>query len=297
MITIILPTRSNLHLESAIHSVLNALDDIEYILLIIDTSEFGNATVLLNSEKVVLLHAPNASYTQAIYSARDIVTTKYVGLMNDDDLVSKFRFKAGLDAIIQNEADLVTTKLKKFPKRVPNLNPWPPINGSMHPFLLIGPYFANASWIFTRDLYHQMIDQIPDASSWDWIVSLNLFQNKKVVYLNEKSYFYRQHEGQVTKSIEYRASAFDSVYPHWLNINQYYSISTISKNTAQLIAMPSTYFPKNIYSELKLLNIWFSQFNHKVKLSKKQQIWLFYHRALRNAIWAVRVLQRLLKSF
>ena len=206
-VSVLLPFhRVDEYLYSAINSCLNSIDcRIEIVL--IDTRDNNKVPKLqLNnqSEHVVRnINAPGASYYSALKQGLEFASSRYIALMNSDDLISKVRFKLQLDRLKESQSDLCVTDMRKFSRKIENK--LPSILGEIRynnfspHFLLLGAYWANATWLFLKDwaIENDVFEEVGEFS--DWKSALRTFPKTRIVWIREELYYYRLHKLQTTK--------------------------------------------------------------------------------------------------
>jgi hypothetical protein len=72
----------------------------------------------------------------------------------------------------------------------------------------------------------------------DWRIGMSAFTNTKIRFIDEKLYFYRKHNNQVTSNTKIEASRMDPVYLQWKSLSNYYELSCSSRGVFDLMATP-----------------------------------------------------------
>ena len=152
-----------------------------------------------NLPKIIYLKTGGQKgYGYALALGTKHINAKYVALMNSDDLIHEDRFLKQIENI--GTADLTITDMAKINYRGNRL---PFLGGRVRSetydpiLLLLGAYGANATWLSTSKWWSE--NSFFDSDDClDWRIALAKFSKTKIVYLNNKYYFYRSHRGQST---------------------------------------------------------------------------------------------------
>lgn len=182
---------------------------------------------------------------------------EYLAIMNSDDLVKPDRFSQQLNLLITGQGDLCVTGIQKFALVLGFKIQIPTISGeeqlrAYHPcYLLLGPYGANASWMWAEKNNLQF--EPGDLS--DWHTALKKFRDLKILFIPEKLYLYRQHRKQLTRNATSRTIDFEAIFPAWEKLNAEYGLPKLSVDSAKLLS--ATWLPKSGKPNVKELITWF----------------------------------------
>jgi hypothetical protein len=185
--------------------------------------------------KIRTICLPGATYGEALDFSKFAVNSKYVALMNDDDLVTADRFSSQYMRILSDDAEICVAKFKHFGDRKISLN-LQPLQKFTYEMLFLGPYCANAT-SFMETSFFQNLPSLK-SENWDWNVALLNFKNARITYLPKVVYLYRQHEGQTTREADYRSNLFDSMSPQLTQSFQAFSGKEISNSALKALAFP-----------------------------------------------------------
>lgn len=283
-LTVIIPVSRVDWLRICIESVHLAVKESELVteVFLVDTREHPIPDLQNFSQNfsldIKIFRLPGASYGQALDYCKSYIKSEFVALMNDDDLVTNYRFLKQYDQIIANDAEVCIGKFRRLGEKNFSLN-FQPFKTFSYDMLFMGPYCANATWF----LKAQFFKNLPSINSknWDWNIALIAFNTARVTYLSEVIYLYRQHGGQVTRGPEYRLELFNSVYPQWKeSFHSNYGYKASSKAT-KAIAFP--YLPNDV--EFKDLSQMLNIFWNLRRNFLKAPIWMAYHVLVRLALF------------
>lgn len=154
-------------------------------------------------------------YGLALKLGTSKINSKYVALMNSDDLIHPDRFMKQIEAI--KTKDLCFTKMSRINQFNQNL---PFLFGSIHSsdydpiLLLLGSYGANATWLMTADWWNK--NSFFDSElGLDWRIAMKSFLHTDYIYLNEPLYFYRKHSLQSSR-VERDYRNYDLIFQSWM---------------------------------------------------------------------------------
>ena len=139
-------------------------------------------------------------YANALRLGTSYITQDFVALFNSDDLIDPSRFKKQIKEL--DKAELCISKISRI--KHDNSKSYSMIGemGSKHYdpiFLLLGAYGADASWSMRTEWWKR--NAFFDNQDYlDWRIALKSFKETTISYIPEPLYFYRKHEGQVTKN-------------------------------------------------------------------------------------------------
>jgi len=284
-LTVIIPVSRINWLNVCIDSVQLAVQEskLETEVLLIDTrqnsSEDLQELTSNYSVEIKFHNLPGASYSEALDYSKNHINSQFVALMNDDDLVSKDRFLKQYKLIVSNDAEVCIGKFRRLGTMSFSFN-LQPFKTFSYEMLFLGPYCANATWLLKTEFFKNLPSL--NSKNWDWNIALMVLMSARVTYLPQVVYFYRQHDGQITRRPEYRLELFDSVYPQLEeSLRLSYGFVTSSK-VIKAIAFP--YLPNDVGSKdlLQVLRI----FWRLRKSFAKAPIWMTYHFLIRMAYFS-----------
>jgi glycosyltransferase involved in cell wall biosynthesis len=178
----------------------------------------------MHSDQILELVCPKADYVTALRFGLSKTQSKYVALMNSDDLIHESRFINQIQALENSNFKMCVTNLSKFSItkqqkwiEIPALLGDPPSNFH-EALLLLGSFRADASWCFNQEWAHEvnLFGQESDVS--DWCTAMRTINGGNTIILSEDQYFYRMHSGQITRSE--RIPNSDFFYSNWKTLNQ-----------------------------------------------------------------------------
>jgi glycosyltransferase involved in cell wall biosynthesis len=157
----------------------------------------------------------NAGYGLALKLGTSKINSKYVALMNSDDLIHPERFVKQIEAI--KSRDLCFTKMSRINQFNQNL---PFLFGSILSsdydpiFLLLGSYGANATWLMTAEWWDKNCF-FDSELGLDWRIAMKSFLHTDFIYLNEPLYYYRKHSLQSSRT-ERNYRNYDAIFRSWI---------------------------------------------------------------------------------
>jgi glycosyltransferase involved in cell wall biosynthesis len=292
-VEVILPFHVNdKHLSDALESTLFALPANSRIIAV---NTISQSKLLPENNLIREVFAPGAGYFEALRTGLNVATSKYVALMNSDDLCEPKRFLKQLEALEISASQVCMTGIKKFSEEktfLPTLVGEPPKRFVL-PMLLLGSYYSDASWMFEREiaLTHDFFSANLDYS--DWTLGMRILKQCKVIYISERLYFYRMHENQLTRRKENDSDAF---YSAWRELNNSYGLPSLSNSEIRILAKP--WLLDSSVKSLSNIDMWIKEFsknntglNLREKLRVKQVIarrLLFYFYATRQGNFGFR---------
>jgi hypothetical protein len=135
--------------------------------------------------------------------------SEFVALMNSDDWSSPDRLFKQINELDRREGDIAICSLVKF--KDSRLIPAFLGEFKSHEFdprvLLLGAYGADATWLTKRDTWVACF-HFEESLVSDWLSAMKILPKLRVVSVNEKLYWYRQHTNQVTKMSVQQNDAF-----------------------------------------------------------------------------------------
>ena len=280
-LSILLPVVKVEYLEECLDSLLHSVSRIEVKaeLIIIKAREVKLPDLQQYGKLEIKVHdLLGANYSEAVMCGVENSNFEVIALMNDDDLVSPYRFQEQIEILFFADTDLVITNFKKFGKKQPtlglNFNP-----GRLyhHSYLFLGPYGANATWMFQKDWFYKYKEIIGTSNNFDWSFALSSFKNSKIKYISETLYFYRQHQTQITMHESYREKLFDDMHALLARqIKNQFNLA-IGINTIRALAFP--YLRNQITSQVarELICILAKIWNSK----ESRGFWLLYQITIR----------------
>jgi hypothetical protein len=214
--------------------------------------------------------------------------------MNDDDLVSKYRFVDQLQKIAALKADYSICKFKYSGEFKLSFNLLPPLTSYRIEWLLLGPYGANATLLAKRQWFSAGIRNHIEGPSWDWNFALAHYHQGVCAPIAKKHYIYRIHNNQITGEPWFKRDRLNNLYNPWLELSNKYGLPTCGRQAFLLIVSPQDYLNKRIkvseYSAYQVLRE-FSQWNAALakhlraqRISFLEWMWFSYHIAARYAI-------------
>jgi hypothetical protein len=231
------------------------------------------------STEIKLHNLPGATYSEVLDYSKSHIDSRFVALMNDDDLVSRGRFLNQYKQIVAYDADVCIGKFRRLGAMSFSFN-LQPFKTFSYEMLFLGPYCANATWLLSA-AYFKSLPSLA-SKNWDWNIALKNLNCAQVTYLPHVVYFYRQHDGQVTRKPEYRLELFESVYPQW---RESFRLSYgFEPSTKAIKAVGFPYLPNDVRLRdlLQVLKIFWSLRNSFVKAP----LWMTYHFLVRLAYFS-----------
>ena len=220
-IDVLLPFhKADEHFYSALKSLeLSSYKNLN-VILINDCIQECQSSIMkkLENYKLRFLYARtkgNIGYGLALKLGTSKINSKYVALLNSDDLIHPERFVKQIEAI--KAKDLCFTKMSRINQFNQNL---PFLFGSMRSsdydpiFLLLGSYGANATWLMTAEWWDKNCF-FDSELGLDWRIAMKSFLHTDFVYLNEPLYFYRKHSLQSSRT-ERNYRNYDAIFQSWI---------------------------------------------------------------------------------
>ena len=255
---VILPFHVNdKHLSDALASTLLALPANSRVIAV---NTISKNKILPENKLIHEVAAPGAGYFEALRAGLNVATSKYVALMNSDDLCDPKRFLMQLEALESSASQVCITGIRKFSEEktyLPTLVGEPPKRFVLS-MLLLGSYYSDASWMFDREiaLTHDFFS--PNLDYSDWTLGMRILKECDVVYVSEKLYFYRMHKNQLTRQMEFDSDEF---YSAWRQLNKSFGLPSLSNSEIRVLAKP--WLLDSSVESLSNIEMWCGEFSKK----------------------------------
>jgi len=179
-----------------------------------------------------------SGYGAALKVGSKQISSKYVALMNSDDLIDPLRFQK--QRIALETSDICFTRVKRIgPDNRNRKSLLGEISSSFFDpiYLLFGSYGANASWAMHAEWWKQ--NAFFDLQEClDWRIALNSFSTSKIKFLPEDLYYYRKHPNQITAQKNLSVDRFHSLYSLWEKFASDLPIADCSQNIFYSFGIP-----------------------------------------------------------
>ena len=201
--------RDDIFLREAIRSVLSNKGVSVRLLLVDDRI---NPEFIPDLDAKIMLRTGGLGYAGAINSAKKLITSDYVALMNSDDWCAPDRFLRQINALSLSGCDLAICGMKKFKDKRLVTSMLGEIVGEEYDsrLLILGAYGANATWLSTKKTWMRFV-HFEDSSISDWLSGLTFFSKINVVLVNQTLYWYRQHSLQITNELSQKTRGFHEI--------------------------------------------------------------------------------------
>lgn len=202
----------------------------------LDLSYSSQLDELLMKKRVHYFRNLNHGYGNCLNLGINKSDSKFIALMNADDLVHPNRLKLQVSEFVEMKCDVVTTKLQKFSGKLMK----PQLAGyftspDFHPLqLLFGSYSANASSMYTRTWLSED-KRFLNSDMADYMFALQNYDKAKVRHINQELYYYRRHRFQTTSQTRVIPKNF---FVAWKRISDFYAFPYISESTLGSLAFP-----------------------------------------------------------
>jgi hypothetical protein len=179
-----------------------------------------------------------SGYGEALKIGSQLIQADSCALMNSDDVVHPERFIKQLKVL--DDAELVVAKMQRINETGKT---FPSLGGSItsqtyDPFLLLfGSYGADATWCM-RSSWWKDKAFFDSYECLDWRIAMHNFEQTKIKLINEKLYFYRKHNQQVTANTSLDSKLYDPVYLQWQKLSHQYGLEFGSRAVFDLMATP-----------------------------------------------------------
>ena len=296
-ISIIVPVYNvEKYLENCIESILNqTFKDFELIL--VDDGSTDNSSKICDiyekkDSRIKVIHKNNGGLSSARNAGLDIACGKYVGFVDSDDYIHYQMYEKLYSQIIKNKADISICgfqKVKEFEKGLL----------STHKFYEKVELFNNiealeqlyckystefvVSWnkLYIKTLFKDIKFKEGAIHEDEFIIHQLLYKVNKVVYNNEKLYFYLQRKGSIVNS-EAKVYQIDKIYALSDRIKFFYdkNLTDLTYKTEKIYMWKifSVYsYLNNFYSSSELLKLRID-FYKLIKIFRKNRIYTLKER-------------------
>jgi glycosyltransferase involved in cell wall biosynthesis len=200
-VTVVLPFHRNedILLNEAIKSVLNS-SGVDIELILVDNRVKSSELNIYKDDRIITLRNKVPGYGLSLNMGIAVASSKWVALMNSDDLVLKDKLFSQVELMKLENTDLCITAMQKFGRRANvNLTGDQPRSGYSPYLLFLGAYGANATLMFNSEKIPNM--KFSREFHADWILGLEHFFDHSISYINKPKYLYRTHTGQITHKL------------------------------------------------------------------------------------------------
>ena len=203
------------YLENCIESILNqTFKDFELIL--VDDGSTDNSGKICDiyekkDTRIKVIHKNNGGLSSARNAGLDIADGKYIGFVDSDDYIHYQMYEKLYSQIINNKADISVCgfqKVKKFKKDLLSTNKFYEkvelfnnIEALEQLYCKYSTEFV-VSWnkLYIKTLFKDIKFKEGAIHEDEFIIHQLLYKVNKVVYNNEKLYFYLQRKGSIVSS-------------------------------------------------------------------------------------------------
>ena len=267
-VDILLPFHSfDTYLDVAIQSVLASEGVSVHLILIDDRPTDKSDDIHKRYPEATLLKTYGIGYYSALNAGQLYLKSDYVGTMNSDDIISPNKLTKQIEKLDKTHSDLCVTHIRKFSGSRGLLSKLGAnYSDTFQPeYLLMGSYFADATWVATRDCWEKYIS-FGTEKMGDWALALKIFLKLRIIVEPTTHYWYRKHNMQVTSNIDFHKSAGSEIYPNWLFLSEMLGWPELNRNSFGLIASPLS-LTDNLTSEdiCKTIAWLFELMNHTDK--------------------------------
>ena len=296
-ISIIVPVYNvEKYLENCIESILNqTFKDFELIL--VDDGSTDNSGKICDiykkkDSRIKVIHKNNGGLSSARNAGLDIACGKYVGFVDSDDYIHYQMYEKLYHQIIKNKADISVCgfqKVKQFEKDLLSTNKFYEkvelfnnIEALEQLYCKYSTEFV-VSWnkLYIKTLFKDIKFKEGAIHEDEFIIHQLLYKVNKVVYNNEKLYFYLQRKGSIVSS-EAEVYQIDKIYALSDRIKFFYdkNLTDLTYKTEKIYMWKifSVYsYLNNFYSSSELLKLRID-FYKLIKIFRKNRIYTLKER-------------------
>lgn len=210
-------------------------------IILVDDRKSDDSDLDFDLRGIKLIRSFGVGYAKALNLGLKEIETDNFAMQDSDDLTDRFRLRKQLDLLNSQGLDFVVCQMRKITSVGSPSIRQPLIFRDSSIFRetnLIGSINSNSSWVCKAYLLKERNFLSERYASLDWATTLQLEKEIRVGFLNEKLYFYRQHDLQMTKRDDYKLEAFFEVFPLWDKLNRELGLPELSAAEAQMIAAP-----------------------------------------------------------
>ena len=200
-VTVVLPFHRNedIFLNEAIKSVLNS-SGVDIELILVDNRVKSSELNIYKDDRIITLRNKVPGYGLSLNMGIALASSKWVALMNSDDLVLKDKLFSQVELMKLENTDLCITGMQKFGRWAKvNLTGDQPRSGYSPYLLFLGAYGANATLMFNSEKIPNM--KFSREFHADWILGMEYYFDHSISYINKPKYLYRTHVGQITHKL------------------------------------------------------------------------------------------------
>ena len=235
------------YLWEAIDSILDSRGVAVRILLIndIEDAEVSSKFQLqierylnITDANYLILRNLGRSYATSLNVSRAWIQSDFVAILNSDDLSTPFRLQSQVQALEKSGAELAVGKIVKFQGKLR----LPSMSGALNPssfrwqHLLLGAYGSDASVVVTREAWFEHFTFDEHSCRSDWVTALKMYQNLKIIGVDQAVYKYRIHGRQVTQT--QISDDFSSNFSFWRGLSTSLGLPEVSINISRALSQP-----------------------------------------------------------
>lgn len=242
-IEVIIPFhRANKYLEDSVASILNS-QNIDARIILVDDRKIKNIQINFQNPRIKIFETEGGlGYRRSLLIGIANSTSDYLGFQDSDDISHPMRLYEQLNLMLKEKVDITSCLIVKMnenlTKRViGKFNNLIPCQDYLLP-LLLGSVHANSTWIMRQEVAKDPLYLAGDEISGDWATAFRIFKKYRIKALEKEYYFYRQHDEQMTKDVDYQRKSFLEIYKLWTRCNESYGLPILSEPEAQFVADP-----------------------------------------------------------
>lgn len=237
--------------------------------------------------RVVVIHKENGGLSDARNAGLDIAKGEYIGFVDGDDYISPRMYETLINRILSDKSDFAVCeharvddlgKIIEFPKSQQKVNRkyYSPDEFISELFICNGAYVVAWNKLYRKDIFAKLRFPFGKQHEDEFIIHHVIAQCKKISYIEDELYYYRQREGSIiskglnVKSLDYGDALIDRY--HFTKRNKYeeWKNDTVCRLSSQLEKW-NKYAKDNIeirkkYNELRKKS-WFLVFEKKAFIS------------------------------
>jgi glycosyltransferase involved in cell wall biosynthesis len=207
-------------------------------LILVDDRVNATPEFKLSNLEYVVVYSGGIGYRRALQLGVLRSENRYLAFQDSDDVSSSNRLSIQLRKLRDENLAVVGCKMGRLDEKGRFLIPSPQLKGEIKNSqpLLLGSQAANSTWLIDSSKFDKDHWSLLQSASPDWELAFSVFGKHKVFIINEYLYFYRQHQDQLTRNIEYETRHFQDMYPIWRRTCESIGIPVLQLEEAWLFA-------------------------------------------------------------
>lgn len=237
-IDVVLPFhRIDDYLVQSVKSI-HSQQNVDANLILVDDRVQATPSFQLIRDTDTLIHSGGVGYRKALQLGIRTSQRRYLAFQDSDDFSHPNRLSLQYQKLASEKVAIVGCKLAKIDDQNYLKLSAPQISGSVtnNMNLLLGSQGANSSWLIDNEKIDKKLWMTLHTQAPDWEIAFSILAQETIFVINKYLYFYRQHQGQLTRDPNYELEHFQEIYSFWEMVSEQNRLPKLSVREARLFA-------------------------------------------------------------